>query len=108
MLPKKYRLKKEKDFENVFKKGRLLQNKFLVVRFLKTKSNFNRFGIVVSSKVSKKATERNKIKRRVWFLIKREEILLKKGFDFVIIIKKDALAADKDDFNESFKIIFDK
>jgi len=65
MLVKSHRLVKQKDFEKVFKQGRPYYTKFLGAMILANQLDFNRFGIVISSKVSKKATERNKLKRRI-------------------------------------------
>ena len=65
MLPKTNRLTKKKDFENVFKKGKGIKGDFLILRFVGNKTKTCRFGIVVSKKISKKATVRNKIKRRI-------------------------------------------
>ena len=62
-LPKKNRLKKKKDFEEVFKKGKAVRGNFLFVRYLKNSLQFPRFAFVVSSKVSKKAVARNRIRR---------------------------------------------
>lgn len=62
-LNKKNRLKKKKDFESVFKKGKAIRGNFLFVRYLKNGLQFPRFAFVVSSKVSKKAVVRNRIRR---------------------------------------------
>ncbi len=62
-LNKKNRLKKKKDFESVFKKGKAVKGNFLFVRYLKNNLGFPRFAFVVSSKVSKKAVVRNRIRR---------------------------------------------
>ena len=65
MLPEKNRLSKKKDFDKVFKKGKSSFDGLLGVKMLKNEQEFTRFGIIVSSKVSKKAVIRNKIKRRI-------------------------------------------
>jgi len=70
MLSKINRLQKEKDIEKVFKKGRGFKEDFLVLKTLKNDSNKIRFGFVVSQKVSKKASIRNKIKRRLSELVR--------------------------------------
>ena len=62
-LPKHNRLKRKKDFESVFKKGKAVKGDFLFVRYLKNSLGFPRFAFVVSSKVSKKAVVRNRIRR---------------------------------------------
>ena len=83
MLPKINRIKKKKDFEAIFKKGRSFKNKLFILRFTNNDLNQNRFGFVVSLKVSKKATVRNKTRRRLSEIIKAEKV--KPGTDLVLI-----------------------
>lgn len=86
MLPKINRLNKKKDFEDVFKKGKGYKEEFLVLKILK-KNSFNppRFGFIVSQKVSKRATVRNKIKRRLRALVGQRLLKFKKGINAIII-----------------------
>ena len=65
MLPKLNRLTKKKDFEAVFNKGKSIKNDFLIFKILKNHLRENRFGFIVSKKVSNKANQRNKVKRRL-------------------------------------------
>lgn len=86
MLTKKNRLKKNKDFDNVFKKGQGFKERFLYLKIKKNNLKSSRFGFVVSKKFSQKATARNKIKRRLRELIKIKLPEIKEGIDGVIII----------------------
>ena len=85
MLAKRHRLVKQKDFERVFKQGRSYYTKSLGVKILANQLKFNRFGIVISSKVSKKATERNRLKRQIRQAARELDKKLKPGFDLVIM-----------------------
>lgn len=85
MLPKSNRLTKEKDFQEVFKKGKAIKSDFLLFRVLKNNLNTNRFGFIVSKKVSSKATTRNKIKRRLRGVVAAELKNIKGFKDFVIV-----------------------
>jgi ribonuclease P protein component len=90
MLPLKNRLKKKKDFDEVFKKGKGIEGFFL---FLKIKNNGleeSRFGFIVSQKVSKKAVIRNKIKRRMRATIVSRKNFIKKGLDIVFMARRGA------------------
>ncbi|MCX6764615.1 MAG: ribonuclease P protein component [Candidatus Nealsonbacteria bacterium] len=90
MLPLKNRLKKKKDFDEVFKKGKGIEGFFL---FLKIKNNDlkeSRFGFIVSQKVSKKAVIRNKTKRRMRAAVTNRKNFIKKGLDIVVMAKKGA------------------
>lgn len=85
MLPSGSRLLKNKEFQSVFKKGKFFKSKVLSLRVLKNNLDKNRFGFVVSNKISKKSVERHKIKRRLIGIVKLILPKLEKGFDFVII-----------------------
>lgn len=65
MLPKENRLKKKKDFEDVFEKGKGFKQAFLFLKAKKNNLKTSRFGFVVGKKVSNKAVVRNQIKRRL-------------------------------------------
>ena len=102
MLFKNSHLKKKKDFERVFKKGKSVNNDFLVLKFLPSGLANSRFGIIVSQKVSKKAVVRNKIRRRI-----RETIRLGAGkignqIDAVVICRP---GIEKKSFGEIQEIV---
>ena len=78
MLPKRNRLKKKKDFEKVFKNGKGFREDFLILKIVSNNLKNTRFGFIVSRKVSKKATQRNKIKRRLRELVKLKMPEMKK------------------------------
>jgi len=62
-LPKQNRLKKKKDFEAVFKNGTTLKGRFLLVKTSKNHAENPKVGFIISSKVAKKAVDRNRVKR---------------------------------------------
>lgn len=64
MLPKFQRLNLKKDFKWVVA-GKSLETKYLKLFFKSGDNKIPRVGIAVSSKVSKKATERNRARRLV-------------------------------------------
>lgn len=65
MLPKIHRLTKKNDFDAVFKEGKTIKDRFLLVKSVKNGLAHARFGFVVSKKISPKATVRNKVRRRL-------------------------------------------
>jgi ribonuclease P protein component len=98
MLISKNRLRKKSDINNVFKKGKTLTGNFIFLRIAKNNSNVNRFAFVVSSKVSKKSVLRNRIKRQLREIIKKNIFKIKPGFDFILIAKPQII-------NQQFKEI---
>lgn len=85
MLARQNRIVKQKDFEKIFKQGRSYYTKLLGVKMLANQLELNRFGIVISTKISKKATERNRLKRQIRQVARELDKKLKPGLDLVII-----------------------
>jgi len=81
MLSLNNRLKKTTDIRKVFKSGRFFKEGFLILKTAKNNLNKSRFGFVVSQKVSKKAVVRNKIKRRMRGIMRKELKEIKTGTD---------------------------
>ena len=90
MLPKEYRLTKDKDFARVAHYGQKAYSPELNLKWIKNNQPYSRWGIVVSLKVDKKAVVRNKIKRRLRALLRENISSLASGWD-VIIITKDRI-----------------
>lgn len=86
MLTKTNRLKKEKDFEKLFKKGKSFKNGFLILKIVPNDLKESRFGFIVSQKVSKKAVLRNKVKRRLRDIIQKNIAEIRKGIDAALIV----------------------
>ena len=88
MLTKFNRLTKEKDFENVFRKGEKYRSPLSKI-YLKVGSNNlkqSRFGFIINNKVSKKAVVRNKIKRKLRETIRNNLSEIKKGVDVAVVV----------------------
>lgn len=63
MLPKKNRLTLKTDFQNVLKQGKIQHAKYYAFSCVLTETPEKKIGIIVSNKISKKAVERNKVRR---------------------------------------------
>jgi ribonuclease P protein component len=81
MLKKENRLKKQREFDEIFKKGKGLREESLFLKIIEKEPT--KIGIVVSKKISKKAVERNKIKRQIREIARKQNF--KKGFQMIII-----------------------
>ena len=84
-LSKKERLRKDKEFQAVFREGKKLWiNSILLIIYKPNSLNYRRLGIVVSKKI-KKATQRNKVKRWIRELFRRNKDWFPKNCDIIII-----------------------
>lgn len=95
-------LKKRKDFDNVFKKGKSARCSFVLIKFLPNNLAKNRVGIIVSQKVAKKAVRRNKIKRWLKAALLPNLPKNKSGFDIILMALP---GLEKKEFHEIKKII---
>lgn len=82
-------LKKNEDFQEVYKKGKSYANKYLVMYILKNELGYNRVGISVSKKVGNSVV-RHRTTRviRECFRLEKESFL--EGFDIVVIARASA------------------
>jgi len=85
MLPKINRIKKKKDFDTIFKNSKSLKNSLFVFKIAKNNLGINRVGFIVSQKISKKATIRNKVRRRLADAVSKEIENFKSGIDLLFI-----------------------
>jgi len=89
MLSKENRLKKKKDFGKVLKLGKGFKQKALLLKTAKNDLPQTRFGFIVSKRTAKKATDRNKIKRQMREIVRKNIGNIKKGYDVVVIAWPD-------------------
>ncbi|MFN8673971.1 MAG: ribonuclease P protein component [Candidatus Sericytochromatia bacterium] len=110
MLSKEKRLRKNSDFEKVYHCGKSLSCKILVLYVLKKENPESiRFGFSISKKISKKAVIRNKIKRQLASIIRKESLNISdKSLDLVFIARKAILDANFDKINESVNYLLNK
>jgi len=86
MLKQENRIRLNKEFDRAFKTGQSFYGKIVGIKKTVNKSDKNRFGILINTKVSKKAVERNKIRRNIREIIKNKLSTLTPGNDFVFIV----------------------
>ncbi|MBI2068694.1 MAG: ribonuclease P protein component [Candidatus Yanofskybacteria bacterium] len=106
-LNKKNRLKKKKDFEGVFKQGKAVKGNFLFVKYRKNGSGYPRIAFIVSSKVSRKAVVRNRI-RRILSDISRTRLKELGPVDIILIADKKIIEAPREKIEQDLESIFRK
>ena len=79
-------LKKNKDFQNVYKKGKSYANKYLVMYILENQTDQNRLGISVSKKVVNSIV-RHRLTRLIRESYRLQEERFRCGYDIVVIAR---------------------
>ena len=82
-------LKKNKDFQNVYRKGKSYANRYFVMYVLKNETDQNRLGISVSKKVGNSVI-RHHIARLVREAYRLHEEMFNSGLDIVVIARATA------------------
>lgn len=104
MLASVNRLTGAKNYERVKKEGKLYQRKLFGISVLKRKDKEpSRFGFVVSTKISKEAVQRNRIKRAMREAVRYSLTYSRKGFDIVFLAKKITAKKSTDEIMREVK-----
>lgn len=107
MTVRNERIKKSADIKKIFQAGKTTTGRFVFLKTQKTKNKNCRLCFVVGLKVSKKAVERNKTKRRIREIVKSVDPCFSPGHDIVIVAQKEILGKKyteiKDDITETMK-----
>lgn len=82
-------LKKNRDFQKVYRKGRSLANKYLVMYILENGTDRNQLGISVSKKVGNSVV-RHHLTRLVRESYRRNEESFQRGLDLIVVVRPGA------------------
>ncbi len=101
MLASKNRLKKKINFARIEIDGVMCQSKsFGMGLYDRSDDDPSRFGFIISTKISKKAVIRNRIKRIMSDVARVNLDKLKKGYDVLFLIKHQAVKASKEELEK--------
>ena len=90
-------------------KGKLIPGNLFGMSFLKEGEEENRFGFVISKKISKRAVDRNRIKRLLSESVKKNlEILNSKSLKIVFLAKKTLLGKKMEEVEPEVKTMLEK
>jgi ribonuclease P protein component len=95
MLSRKRRLTRREITELKKSQTRPIQGEFFGLIYQPTTEE-SKFGLIISNKISKKATERNRVKRQL-LAAAREKFLARPG-KFLFLAKKRSLSGTREDF----------
>lgn len=116
MLQKAQRIRKQKEFDRIFKNHKVIKsaNFQIFIRYINSAPKqdgpvlkYPRFGFIVTKKVGK-AVHRNRIKRILREIIRLELPQLKDNFEGVIIAFPQILGKNYCELSEELKAIFNK
>jgi len=93
-------LKKNRDFQIVYKKGKSYANRYLVMYVLENKTDQNRLGISVSKKVGNSVV-RHRVTRLVRESYRLHENIFNSGLDIVVVARNNASSASYADIESA-------
>lgn len=89
MLKRSYRLRKDRDFQKLYRTGRRYTTDHFVIYYLPSSFEYTQVGFVVSKKVSKSAVVRNKLRRRATAIIEEYYPNFSQTLTIIVLIRKD-------------------
>jgi len=97
-------LKKNYEFQRIFKKGRFQAGRFMTLYVLENRSGTNRLGITASRKVGK-SVKRNRIKRLIRKNFRLIENNIETGYDIVFVARESNIMPEFDDIRREMKYL---
>lgn len=94
MLSAQYRLRKSMEIARVLKSKLGAFDSACGVKMAKNGLEVSRFAVVVGTKVSKKAVDRNRIRRQYRDILQKSIKEIKPGFDVLLLTAKPAIGLD--------------
>jgi len=109
MLPKENRLRTKYDFRRVKRIGKSAYSPYFTLLYAPAKNPQNlRFGLVASSKLDKRATQRNRARRLMREAIRKRLTDTKQGYDIILIAKNKIKGAKFEEVSSSFDQVLSK
>lgn len=103
MLKKINRGLAKKDFASILGTGTTIQTPLFGVRYIKSEDT--KYGWIVSKKISTRAVDRNKIKRRLAEVIAKKMLL---NVHLVLLVKKNILVVRIGDIEKCWGEVYEK
>ncbi len=87
MLSHRYRFHGHRSLHYVYQHGERYQTKALTLRYVKnTRRVHSRYAVIISKKVLKLAVKRNRLRRRIYEIIRQHQDALPQGYDVAISV----------------------
>ena len=88
MLANINRLRKDHEIKKVFKESKPIKSENFTIRWRRNRKGVNRFAVVVGTKIDKRSTRRNALKRHMREAIRNLNKTLPQGFDIVVMANR--------------------
>lgn len=105
MLKKINRISSRKEFAEVKNGGEMKAAELFSIVWLKKDEN-KAFGAIISKKISKKAVDRNRIRRRLMEAVRLNMDIFPEGFRGIFLVKKNILDKSEMEIKECLKKLF--
>lgn len=92
----------------VYKNGNAIRSHLITIKYIDNpRRKHSRFAVVVSKKVHKSAVGRNRIRRRIYEIIRHELPSIRLPHDIaVMVFSSEVLSMPHDELNETLKQLF--
>lgn len=104
---KQNKLKKNKQFQAVYKTGKSYANKYLVIYILPNRGSECRVGFAAGKRLGS-APKRNRAKRLLREAFRLNQHRLKSGFDLIFIARIPLIGLDFDSVNRNFNELINR
>ena len=98
-------IKSKEEFNNIIRTGKYNKNQYYILYYIN--NNDNKFGIAISNKVGH-AFIRNRLKRQTRSIIDENRNLFKKGFNYIIMIRKSCVGTNYETLNKALIELINK
>lgn len=102
MLPSKHRIKDKEVIKTILKNSKIVKTPLFNLYYKKTKPPFQLL-VLISKKVSKKATERNRIKRQLHEIFKSMIRRVEPTTKIILVLKKEILTRSRTDIRDELE-----
>jgi len=95
VFPQKNRLRHEQDIKTLFLKGKSVFGNVVGLKFRRNEFFETRFAVIIGTKVSKNAVDRNRIRRKIREVIRVHISEIACGYDVGILVRPEAVKKTK-------------
>lgn len=104
-MDKECRLRKNEDFRIVYRKGRSYWNRNIGLYMMKNNLDNSRIGFSITKKIGNSVV-RNRTRRRIYEIYRKNFDCIKEGYDIIIIPKKNVVDITHRELESSMLHIF--